>query len=88
MMSNQMTAEEYMRVELATKHESYSHRYWPQEVVRAIAGAEINPAAQPPRRSAPAGLSRRLKGVRSRLRLARLRRRRREAGGTEDRAGS
>ena len=83
-MSYRMTAEEYRSVELATKHESYAHRHWPQEVLRAIAGAEVTAAALAapgPRRPAPAGLSRRLKGVRSRLRLARLRRRRREAGG-------
>ena len=88
MMSYQMTAEEYMRVQLATKHESYTHRHWPQEVVRAIAGAELNPVAQPPRRPAPAGLSWYVKSVRSRLRLARLRRRCREAGSTVARAGA
>ncbi len=75
MMSYRMTAEEYLRVELATKRESYSHRRWPEEVVRAIAGAEVISGPGEPRCAAHAVPSRRLRAIRFRLRLARLRRR-------------
>lgn len=71
-MPNQLTAEDYQMVELATKHECYTHRLWPHDVIRAIAGAEIIPPAGEQHRAAqPTG--RRLRGIRSRLRLTRSR---------------
>ena len=69
-MPNQLTAEDYEMVNLATKHECYSHRHWPHDVVRAIVSAEVIPPASAPHRAAPHH-GRRLRGIRSRLRLAR-----------------
>jgi hypothetical protein len=69
---NQLTPEDYEMVNLATRHECYTHRHWPHEVLRAIVGAEVIPPAHGQHRAAqPAG--RRLRGIRLRLRLSRLR---------------
>jgi hypothetical protein len=69
---NQVSEDEYLRVYLATKRESYSHRRWPPDVVRAIIGAQIITAEAPPD-SPSSAVARRVKRIRFRLRLARLR---------------
>ncbi len=47
MVKNQLTPEEITAVSLATKGESYDHRRWPEEVVRAFASAPVITARQP-----------------------------------------
>ena len=53
-----LTPEEVSAVALATKGESYSHRHWPPEVVRAFACAPVVTAKgrqrQAPDRTRPA----------------------------------
>ena len=40
MGSRRLTPEEVLAVNLATKGESYSHRHWPEEVVKAVINAD------------------------------------------------
>ena len=40
-MSKPLTPDEVTRVSLATRRECNSHRYWPEEVVRAFASAQV-----------------------------------------------
>ena len=47
MLKRQLTPEEVNAVALATKGESYDHRRWPEEVVRAFATAPVVTARQP-----------------------------------------
>ena len=47
MLKKQLTPEEMNTLSLATKGESYDHRRWPVEVVRAFASAPIITARQP-----------------------------------------
>jgi hypothetical protein len=68
---NQLTAEDYQLVDLATKHECYSHRHWPREVLRAIVSAEVIPPSCEQRSAAPR-FRRRLRDIRLRLGLRRL----------------
>ena len=79
MSRRQLTPEEVSAVALATKGESYSHRHWPEEVVRAVINADLVKAGDgrpaEPRRAAV-----RVKALRARLR-ARLMARRGRAGG-------
>ena len=74
----QLTPEEFLAVNLATKGESYAHRRWPEEVVRAVIKTDLVKASatQPaePRRAAT-----RVKALRARFR-AMLRGRRRRTG--------
>jgi hypothetical protein len=41
MARRQLTPEEVSAVDLATKGESYAHRHWPPEVVRAVIDAAL-----------------------------------------------
>jgi len=41
MLKRQLTPEEVIAVSLATKGESYDHRRWPEDVVRAFASAQV-----------------------------------------------
>lgn len=41
-MPNPMTLEEVSNVALATKGERFSHRRWPQEVIKTFAVAEVS----------------------------------------------
>ena len=52
-MLRQLTAEEYLRVLLATRSESYTHRRWPLDVVRAVAAADLVEAGGGRRAVAP-----------------------------------
>lgn len=56
MLSRPLTPEEDTAVNLVTKGESYSHRHWPQEVVRAVINADLAQAGETrpgePRRAA------------------------------------
>lgn len=45
-MLRQLTADEYLGVELATRGESYTHRRWPHEVVRALVAADVVKAGE------------------------------------------
>jgi len=47
MLKKQLTHEEMDALSLATKGESYDHRRWPVEVVRAFASAPVITARQP-----------------------------------------
>ena len=47
MVKKQLTPEEMTALSLATKGESYDHRRWPVEVVRAFASAPVITARQP-----------------------------------------
>ena len=47
MMKKPLTPEETTDVSLATKGESYHHRRWPEEVVRAFAAAQVITAREP-----------------------------------------
>ncbi len=80
-MPNQISAEDYHRVQLATTRESHTHRCWPQEVVRAFAAVELPAQAAEGRTARPGRLGRRIKVVRARLRLNRLKSRRAQSGG-------
>ena len=75
MARRQITPAEVAAVALATKGESYAHRRWPLEVVRAVINADLVRAGdgQPaePRRAAL-----RVKALRARLRAMRRVRRR------------
>ena len=51
MLKKQITPEEMNALSLATKGESYDHRRWPAEVVRAFASAPVITARQPRARS-------------------------------------
>ena len=53
MLKMQLTPEEMTALSLATKGESYDHRRWPVEVVRAFASAPVITARQP--RTRPIG---------------------------------
>ena len=57
MAHRQLTPEEASAVALATKGESYSHRHWPEVVVRAFASAPVvratGPQARPVSRPHP-----------------------------------
>ena len=64
-----LTAEEYQSVQLATRGESYAHRRWPQEVVRAVAAADVVITGEARRAANP------LQALGSRLRAWRGRRR-------------
>ena len=79
MARRRLTPAEVAAVALATKGESYAHRRWPEDVVRAVITADLVRAGdgQPaePRRAAL-----RLKALRARLR-ARLMGRRGRTGG-------
>ena len=79
MPRKRLTPEEVTAVTLATKGESYSHRHWPEEVVRTIVKADLVKASdgQPaePRRAAI-----RVKALRARLRAMVGGRRRRTGG--------
>jgi len=76
MVSRQITPEEDTAVNLVTKGESYSHRHWPPEVVRAVINADLVEVGdtQPaePRRAAA-----RVQALRARLYAMRRARRRR-----------
>ena len=50
MARRQLTPEEVAAVALATKGESYAHRHWPEEVVRAFASAPVVTTTGPPTR--------------------------------------
>ena len=41
MARQRLTPEEVSAVNLVTKGESYSHRHWPEDVVRAFASATV-----------------------------------------------
>lgn len=45
-MLRKLTADEYLRVQLATRGESYAHRRWPLDVVRAVAAAALVKAGE------------------------------------------
>lgn len=47
MIKKQLTPEELSAVSLATKGESYDHRRWPEEAVRAFASAPVITARPP-----------------------------------------
>ena len=47
MVKKQLTSEEMTALSLATKGESYDHRRWPAEVVRAFASATVVTARRP-----------------------------------------
>jgi hypothetical protein len=74
-MLRQLTAEDYLRVQLATRGESYSHRRWPQEVVRAVAASDLVKAGED-RLAGPRRIAMRVNTISSRL-CARLGARRR-----------
>ena len=52
MVCNRLTPEDVTAVDLVTKGESYAHRRWPEEVVRAFASAEVVTAKGPQRQEA------------------------------------
>ena len=69
-----LTPEEVAAVALATKGESYAHRHWPEEVVRAFINADLVRAGD----GQPAEARRttvRVKALRARLRAMRMARR-------------
>ncbi len=71
-MPRQLTQEECIRLQLAAKGESRSHRHWPPDVVRAFAGAETAQTADASsRRAAPCRVARRIESIRWRLRASR-----------------
>ena len=78
MAQKRLTPEEVSAVNLATKGESYAHRHWPEEVVRAVLAAHIVKAGDV-RPAEPRRAATRVKALRARLR-ARLMRRRGRAG--------
>jgi hypothetical protein len=41
MAQKRLTPEEVSAVNLVTKGESYSHRHWPEEVVKAVINADL-----------------------------------------------
>ena len=71
-MQKELTREDYMRLELVTKGESFRHRRWPPEVVRALAGVEAATATEEKRGAVWHVAGRRLEGVRAHLRASRL----------------
>ena len=74
-----LTPEEISAVDLATKGESYSHRRWPEEVVRAVINADLVRAGDGrPADSRRAAI--RVKALRARLRAKFMVRRRRTRG--------
>ena len=44
MAQKRLTPDEVSAVALATKGESYAHRHWPEEVVRAVINASMKQA--------------------------------------------
>jgi hypothetical protein len=74
-----LTPEEVSAVDLATKGESYAHRHWPTEVVRAVIDADLVKAGDG-RPAEPRRAAIRVKALRARLR-ARLMARRGRTGG-------
>jgi hypothetical protein len=79
MASRQLTPEEDTAVNLFTKGESYSHRHWPPEVVRAVIKADLVKAGDG-RPAEPRRAAIRVKALRARFR-AMLGGRRRRTGG-------
>ena len=76
MVQKQLTPEEVSAVDLATKGESYSHRHWPPEVVRAVINAGIVKAGDA-RPAEPYRAATRVKTLRACLHAMRGARRRR-----------
>jgi len=52
MVKKKLTPEEMVAVSLATKGESYGHRRWPEEAVRAFASAPVVTLRGPQRQRA------------------------------------
>jgi hypothetical protein len=67
MARRQLTPEEDSAVNLVTKGESYSHRHWPEEVIRAVIAAHIVKAGDV-RPAEPRRAATRVKALRARLR--------------------
>ncbi len=67
MARKRLTPEEVSAVNLVTKGESYSHRHWPPEVVRAVINADLVKAADG-RPAEPRRAAIRVKALRARLR--------------------
>ena len=80
-MQKQLTQEECVRLQLAAKGESRSHRHWPPDVGRTIAGAQTAQAADVTRYGAAYRVARRIEAIRWRLRASRLKGHRTSATG-------
>ena len=78
MAQQQLTPAEVSAVALATRGESYSHRHWPPEVVRAVIAADLIKAGEG-RRAEPRRAATRFQSLGARLR-AKLGGRRRSTG--------
>ncbi len=66
-----LTDEDYTRVQLATKRESFSHRSWGYEVIKAFAGADVITRRVAQRDPKPRTAAHQLKKIRARLRRTR-----------------
>jgi hypothetical protein len=79
MARRRLTPEEVSAVNLVTKGESYAHRHWPTEFVRAVINADLVTAGdtQP---AEPRRATFRVKALRARLRALVEGRRRRTGG--------
>ena len=69
-MPKPLTDEDVLKVSIATKRESYTHRRWPHDVVRAFASGGVIAASRGRHDSASHPVTRRLARIRSRIRLA------------------
>ena len=78
MARSRLTPAEVSAVDLVTKGESYAHRHWSEEVVRAVINADLVEAGDIPP-AEPRRTATRVKALRACLR-ARLMRRRGRAG--------
>ena len=74
MVQKRLTPEEVSAVNLVTRGESYSHRYWPPEVVGAVINAGLVKAGDT-RPAGPRRVATRIKTLRTRLRAMRRGRR-------------
>ena len=79
MAQKQLTPAEISAVDLVTKGESYAHRRWPEEVVRAVINADLVEAGDIPP-AEPRRTATRVKALRARLRAKLMSRRRRTGG--------
>ncbi len=67
-MAPPLTDEDYLRVQLATKRESYSHQNWGHDVIRAFARADVITNNDAQKDIKPRTTAYRLKEIRARLR--------------------